>query len=208
MAANFSEIDVANKALLRVSANQIESDDGTIAGIITESLEAKLMQLNYDLIQDIVCEDRVWSFALKRQLLEFPSPAPPVHEYSYQFPLPTDCLNMWRVYTDRSGTVDKWIVEGNQILSNNAAIYVHYVKRLSGQDLLTATPQFVDSLSLRLALEVCMPLTENAALYESLRSEYEYRLVNASSIDGSQATHESFKSNNLTNVRAGFSHRR
>lgn len=209
MAANFTELQIVNKALLRLSANQVESIDSTVAGITTDSLEAKLCKLNYDIVRDIVLEDRVWSFALKRVILDTPSSTVPAFEYSTAFTVPTDALNIWRVMDQPCGEsydvyqAPKWILEGNLIMVNLEKIYVQYVKRLDSAEIQTATPQFVDSLSLRLALEMCMPLTENNQLFEGLRAEYEYRLVNASGIDGSQATHETFQSNKLTGVRNG-----
>ena len=80
-------------------------------------------------------------------------------------------------------------------------IRVQYIKRLNSDEIKQATPQFVDCLSLRLAIEFCMPLTENAGLLEALKTEYEYRLQNASAIDGSQATHETFRSTKLSGFR-------
>ncbi len=64
MPANFTELQICNKALLRLAANQVDSPDGRVATITTESLEAKLCKLNFPVIRDIVLEDRIWSFAL------------------------------------------------------------------------------------------------------------------------------------------------
>jgi len=202
MAANFTEIQVCNKALLRIGANMITATNDTVDTITSESLEAKLCKLNFDLIRDIVCEDRVWSFALRRAELDFIDPEPPAYGFANRFAVPLDALNIWRV-SNSHGQVD-WILEDDFILTDEDVIRVHYIKRLNSQELLNATPQFIDSLSLRLAVELCMPLTENATMLESLKTEYEYRLVNASSIDGGTATHEQIKPSKLIGSRQGY----
>ena len=199
MSANYSEIQICNKALLRLSANQVESTNGTVATLITDSLESKLCALNFDLVRDIVLEDKVWSFALRRAQLDFDDPIKPAFGFANRFAIPLDALNIWRV-ANSTGQVN-WILEDGYILTNEASIQVQYIKRLNADEIKQASPQFVDSLSLRLAIEFCMPLTENSGLLESLKNEYEYRLQNASAIDGSQATHETFRSTNLTGHR-------
>jgi len=210
MPANYSELQICNKSLLRLAAKQVTSPDGRVATITTESLEAKLCKANYELIKDVVLEDRVWSFALQQIELPLPNINPPAFGYGQAFDLPANCLSLWRVYFSANKTgsanlmsADDWIVQGGQLLVNQDRVFLEYIKTLDSDEILLATPQFVDSLSLRLALEMCMPLTENAALYESLRAEYQQRLIEASAIDGQQAKHETFRSNRITGARSG-----
>ncbi len=213
MPANFTELQICNKALLRLAANQVDSPDGRAATITTESLEAKLCRANFNVIRDIVLEDRVWSFALKRVILDTPEQVPPEFGYGQKFVLPSDTLYVWRV--DNQGFVDistqvlthansiNWSVEANQLLCNYNKAFVRYVGTLDSDSIKTASSQFIDVLSLRLAIEMCMPLTENNTMMQALQAEYEKRLIDASSIDGGQATREIIRANTIRNSRWG-----
>ena len=211
MPANFTELQICNKALLRLAANQVDSPDGRVATITTESLEAKLCKLNFPVIRDIVLEDRIWSFALKRVVLDEPEQLPPEFGYGQKFVLPSDALCIWRVsnqgFNDLSNGDEiishniPWSVEDNELLCNYDKVFVRYIRTLDSADIVKASNQFVDVLSLRLAVEFCMPLTENATMQQALMAEYEKRIMDASSIDGGQATREIIRSNSLNNTR-------
>ena len=212
MSANLTELDIVNKALLRLAANVVESPDGRVSTITTESLEAKLCIANYPIIRDIVTEDRIWSFALQKVILDSPDSVKPVFGLGNRFAIPTDALNIWRASRNpdfgfnngnpsRNTFNDAWLKNGQFIETDLDVIYVIYIKSLTDATILDATPQFVDALSLRLAIEFCMPLTENKDMQTMLIQEYQARLVDASSIDGAQATHEVIRANSLSKVR-------
>jgi len=206
-----TEIDICNKAILRCGGNMISSSGNVVSTLTDDSLEKKLCKLNYALIRDTVTEDRVWSFALARVILDVPEVVPPVFGFAQMFPLPTDCLSVWRVsyesfnddYAEyESGVQGDWLVEGGFILANAEKINVQYIRRMDQPgDIDLFTPQFIDSFSLRLAAEICVPLTENSGLFSALAQEYEVRKQNAYAVNGSQSKHESFRSTQLTRVR-------
>jgi len=207
MSAFFTEVQICNKALLRLAANQVSSPNGEVSQLQEDSLEAKLCKANFNLIRDIVLEDRVWSFALRRSVLDTPDPQSPAFGYSNRFLAPPNALNIWRVQwaSENSNqnvkTNDPWILEDNYILTDADKIFVHWIERLDSQTIARASNQFVDVLSLRLAIEFCMPLTENATMQQALMQEYQMRLVDASAVDGSQATREIIRANQLKNAR-------
>ena len=65
-----TEIEVCNRALLRVGANPLSTSltdvseiDPSVAGTSTE---AKVTSAVYDMVRDIVLEDRIWTFASQR----------------------------------------------------------------------------------------------------------------------------------------------
>jgi len=206
-----TEVDICNKAIARCGGTPIDSIDGTVAQVDPLlSVEGLLCVANYALIRDVVTEDRVWSFALSRAVLDTPDPTPPPFGYGSRFPKPADALNVWRVkYDDITPTYGgdipqpgDWRLEGNFILANSSMIFVEYIRRMDQfGDIDLFTSQFIDSLSIRLAVEIVLPLTENAQLYSALTQEYQFRLVNASGIDGNQAKSEIFRASELTRVR-------
>lgn len=206
-----TQIDICNKAIVRLGGNLLTSNDGTLTGVAGDSLELKLCRLNYEVIRDAVTEDRIWSFALSRVILDTPDATRPLFGYGNQFAIPADALNIWRVHYPcdnnnynafQSDVVDDWRVEGNKILANAEKLHVEYIRRLDQQsDIALMSAGFIDTFSLRLAVELCNPIAQSSTLFASLSQEYEFRKTNSYAVNGSQAKHESFKSTQLTRVR-------
>lgn len=204
-------VDICNKAIVRLGGKMLVSTDGTLNGIAVDSLEAKLCKLNYETIRDIVTADRIWSFAIKRVVLDTPDASDPLFGFGKQFPMPDDALNIWRVHypdtpnlyaADQSDVTGDWRVEGNMILANCDKINVEYIRRLDQiSDIALMTAGFIDTFSLRLAVEMCNPIAQSSTLFQALNAEYEFRKLNAYAVNGSQAKHESFRSTQLTRVR-------
>lgn len=206
-----TQIDICNKAIVRLGGNLLTSNDGTLTGVAGDSLELKLCRLNYEVIRDVVTEDRIWSFAITRAVLDTPEVTKPLFGYGNQFAIPADALNIWRVHYPsdnndyaafQSDVVDDWRVEGNMILANAEKLNVEYIRRLDQQsDINLMSAGFIDTFSLRLAVELCNPIAQSSTLFASLNQEYEFRKANSYAVNGSQAKHESFKSTQLTRVR-------
>ncbi len=210
-----NEIDICNKAILRVGGNMLDSTDGTINGITVNSLEAKLCRLNYALIRDVVTADRIWSFALTQAVLDTPLPAEPLFGYSFQFDLPADSVNVWRVWYPaqnnaapnlqmfgQAQSATPWIIQGNVILANAEQIFVQYLRRLDQpNDISLMSAGFIDTFSLRLAVELALPIAQNNTLFSTLNAEYEFRKLNSYAVNGSQAAHEVFVARQLVNCR-------
>lgn len=210
-----TEIDICNMALLRCGANTVASTDGTVANIVISDIgdesnvESQMCTLYYENVRDIVTEDRIWSFALKQAILDTPEATTPLFGYGNSFQKPTDSLNIWRVSYNNVPVINipdysnsPWRVEGNFIYADSERIMVEYIRRMDDtNDINLFSTQFINAFSLRLAVEFATSLTENVGLYERLTREYQARLVDASSIDGGQATHETFISNNFIRNR-------
>ena len=210
MSSNYTELQIANKALARLAVEPLESSDDTVANITGNSLEAELVKLNYPIIRDVLTEDRIWSFALRRVILNTPDVIDPSFGFGNRFLIPTDALYIWRVFRDdRSSQFnderlrfnETWILENQFILSDLDVLHVEYIARLDTNNIFKASNQFIDVLSIRLAAELAIPLTENRSLQTDLMAEYQVRLQDASSIDGAQATREIIRANSFQNVR-------
>lgn len=206
MAGNFTEVQIANKALYRLAAEPVESEDNSVARITSTTIEAEIVQAIFGIIRDSVLEDRVWSFALRRVLLDTPEVIEPVFGFSQRFVIPADALHIWRVHRDvyddeRLIFNEQWILEDQHILVDLDQVFVQYITRLDSENIYKASPLFVDALSLRLAAEMCIPLTENRTLHNDLLAEYQQRLQDASSVDGGQATREIIRANSFINIR-------
>lgn len=206
-----TEIDICNKAINRLGGNTISSSDGSVSALNSAEpgIEEKLCKANYAIIRDVVLEDRIWSFALARAILDTPDATKPAFGYDQRFQKPSDMLFLWRlsyddapISRDADYTLANWRVEGDFILADNDLIRIEYIKTLDQPaDVALFSNQFIDVFSLRLAAEICMAITENRVLMQNLMQEYQARLVDASSIDGAQAKRELFRADSLTRIR-------
>lgn len=82
----------------------------------------------------------------------------PTFEWDYQYELPTDFSRLISVYED-DGTDqidERWVREGNRILTNYTTCNIRYVKTITDPD--DFDPLFREVLLLRLALKLIPPL--------------------------------------------------
>ena len=190
-------IQIANKALGLVGTSPISDfDDGT--------KKANILQNVYPLIRDKVLEDADWTFATKRAILT-KSATVPVWGAEAQFDLPGDKLrviwassdperqdsSVWLTRDfDGASQNTPWMVEEQHILTqdNFEQIYIIYIFRLT--DSTKYSPTFVDCLSYALAIELCIPLTENSKHLERLEAMYNNILDEAAMKDGSQGARQ------------------
>jgi len=196
-----TEIEIVNKALYRLGAKPVTSTNGLISGITETSLQSELAVNSYAILRDAVLEDRPWTIAMNRVILNADA-SPPAFGYDQRFPVPSDCINVFRC-DDGSGTyVIKWVREGAFVFADNTStLYMEYIARLT--DTNQYSNMFINCLSLRLAQEWCLAITESNGLAQSLMQEYQAMLIQASSSDGSQSRRELFRSRNLTAARNG-----
>jgi hypothetical protein len=78
----------------------------------------------------------------------------PTFEWDYQYELPTDFLRLISVYEDdgTDAVDDRWVREGNRILTNYATCNIRYVKTVT--DPSDFDPLFAEVLLLRMALKL------------------------------------------------------
>lgn len=206
-----TEVDICNKAISLLGGTPVESSDGTVANITTESLEANLCKAQYETIRDNVLEDRVWAFTIKRVQLDSEDPVPDGLLDGQYFAIPADCLNVWRLRISDTSLPEnqpEWRREGQYVralatsfpsFSVPNQVIMEYIERIT--DTTQYPAKFIDALSLRLALEFTIAITQNNTLFQLLKGEYEQRLVEASAVETSQGTRELFRSTTLTRVR-------
>jgi len=103
-------------------------------------------------------------------------------EFSYRFPLPSDCLRLMRV-----GLYEliEYRVEGGYIYTNESAIHIEYI---SDADEALFDAQFVDLLAARLSAEISFFLTDNSTLTEQAWTIFNQKLSMARTMDSRQGT--------------------
>lgn len=183
-----SVVDISNKALDKLGQGPITSlEDGTKS--------ANLCNRNWTIIRDQVLRDHPWNFAVKRSILAADTTAP-AWGFTYQFPLPSDCLRLLEV---RDLSTGEYQVEANQILADESALYVRYIRQVTDPNEYDAL--FVDTVATRLAFELCEALTQSNTKKEMLWQEYEDSLNRARRVDGQENPPQQYEEDDWVSVR-------
>jgi hypothetical protein len=171
-----SALALCARALLALGAQPISSlDDGTAEAEIAANL--------YPGTRDALLARHPWSFATGQTSLARLA-AQPVADYRYAYALPPDFLRVLSAgYPLRGRGLDYRLLE-QRLHSNAAEVTLTYLFR---PDESAFPPHFAAALTLRLAAEFCIPLTENDDRAQQLFALAEAELRIAKSIDSQQA---------------------
>lgn len=173
-----SDVQIANIALQKLGAQAINdfSDD---------SDAARLADLTYAELRDVVLREHPWNFAMKRAALAALVDVP-AWGYARLFQLPTDCL---RVFAIDNPNREPWKVEGLRIATDLAAplniLYVAQVTDPTQFDVL-----FREALSARLAMEWAETLTGTSTLQVQMAQLYARKIQDARGVDGQEGSVE------------------
>lgn len=190
-----SEVSICNQAISWVGGTRITSlDDGT--------KEANLCKDNYAALRDAVLSEGAWTFATTR-FIPAADAASPAYGYAYSFSISNTILTVLEVQNQStvpngSNTLD-WRMEGNAILCDEQIIYVKAIEQITDPN--EFHPLFVQALSARIALDICIPLTRNKALMRDMGALYQEKLETALFVDGSQGKSDRLRSPRYKQVR-------
>lgn len=188
-----SETSICNMALARLGHDQITSlDDDSTAG--------RACKLFYAPTRDALLREHQWNFAIKRQALAQESTAP-AFEYSYQYPLPADCLRVIRLDEEiySSGDPD-YRVEQGKIVTDEGTVKIEYVAQITDAE--QFEPLFVDCLAQRLAAELAMRLTDNAQAAQAAWQAYDQKVSMARTFDAREGRPRAIEADAWTLARA------
>ncbi len=210
-----TQTQICNKALGWLGSNRITSLD-----IEEDSPEWLLSSENFDSLRDAVLEEREWTFAVKRAILN-PDPDDPVFGSETRFVKPSDSLRILTVHDNSvirassSGSAinpivstrgvhdvpqaDGWMVEGNYILAGADTIYVRYNERV--EEVGRYSSLFIETLAQRLAAEFALPLTESKTLFDRMWQLYGAKIMIGSVSDGMQGRSRKVRSQALIRRR-------
>jgi hypothetical protein len=104
----------------------------------------------------------------------------PASEWSYWFALPSDCLRVLNVDDD----LYPYKNEGGRILSNETAVNLKYVYKVTDPTLFDS--QFVSIFALALAVKISVKLSDNANLKESIKSDLQDMMREARVFDAQE----------------------
>lgn len=169
-----SDVLIANMALTGLGADRIIS--------LTDNTEtARKVNAVFATMRDEVLAAHPWNFAIERVALSLLADAP-VFGYDCAFQIPTDCLRVVGSDLDENGYA--WVREGDKILTDETAINIKYIKRIT--DATKFTPAFISAFSARLEAELAYPIANSAELAKTKYEVYALKLKAAKSLDAQE----------------------
>ena len=194
MAASSTEI--CNLAISWLAGNRILSLDD-------DSGEAKLCKANYTTSRRAVLEEREWTFAVKRVQLTALA-EPPLFDFSHRFLVPSDLLYSIGVYNpgSRSKKQIDHVFENDNILANLGYINLKYIFDVTNTR--RFSPLFDQALAAHIAMNIAIPLTENAQQFDRMATLYLRNLEAAISSNSLQGSREKLDKSQMEQSRRMF----
>jgi hypothetical protein len=192
MSALSTDVDVCNQALAQLGADPI-----TALGDAQK--EATLCADMYPWVRDAVLMEMEWRFAMTRYELP-PLADTPAFGFSHLFAIPNDTLRVISVNDNKY----PWRIEGDRILTNAGMAQVVAIARVSEVGAWSAA--FAEIMIIRLAHELCIPLTKSRALAGQLYDTYMAKLRRAAASESQQGTSEALTGTWLTHARYRLGH--
>lgn len=164
-----SDTKICNMALAKIGSARISDyTDST-----EDNVQAVQCRLHYEQTRDALLRSHYWRFARTRVQLSA-NVTTPAFEWDYAYDLPSDFLRLWiKPFEDNNSglhnTRYSFSMEGRQLLTDEDAVYLRYIKRVT--DPTVFDPLFVEVFILKLALKMVMPLSQDRDLYASIYAE-------------------------------------
>ncbi len=169
-----SDVQICNRALIRLGAD-------TITALTEDTKEGRLCNILYTQVRQALLRSHPWNFAITRAALAS-STTTPAFEFSYTYPLPSDCLRVWTLYASNY----EYKIEGRNLLTNDPAAKILYIKDVT--DASQFDSLFSTMLSLRLGIELAYNITSNASVLSALTDEYTKLGREAKLFDGQEGS--------------------
>jgi hypothetical protein len=174
-----SQVDVCNRALIKLGAGQITS-------ITDNTKAARILSGLWDTVRKSELTRRFWGFALQRTTLAALSDKPE-WGFAYQYQLPPDFLKLQQIndifiapgMADyRSSDDSPWAIEGNTVLTDfTAPLKIRYVKDVTDTSLFDAL--FNEVMASKLAFEACYSITQSRDGQRAAMDDYKVALKEA-----------------------------
>lgn len=183
-----SVVDVCNDALDKLGHNPITSlDDGDTT--------ANLCARKWPIVRDRALRSYPWNFAVKRTTTS-PETTSPSWGYTYQHPLPADCLRVLEILDMRT---DEYEIEDNMILCDASVVYLRYIQKVTDPN--KYDPMYLDAVASLMAYEMCEKLAQSNQKKDALWQEYNDALMKARSVDAQENPVQQFEEDSWIEAR-------
>ena len=173
-----SVVDICNSALNMLGAS-------TIIALTENSKNGRLCNQRYEPVRDAVFRSHPWNCLQKRVELALDTVSP-VFEFSNAYTLPADCLRVLKSENSHLSNNEKFRIEGKQLLTDEDTMKILYVAKIT--DTTEYDTLLIETLSARLAAEMCYPITQSSTLMDRMFSIYENKLKEARFTDATEGT--------------------
>lgn len=167
-----SQVDICNRALIKLGAGQITS-------ITDNNKQARILSGLWDTVRKSELTKRYWNFALVRSSLAALA-STPAWGFDVQYQLPTDFLKLVQINDTfiapslvdyRTGDDSAWAIEGNVVMCNfGAPLKIRYVADVTDPGLFDAL--FDEVLASKLAYESCYAITQSRDGQRAAQEDY------------------------------------
>ncbi|MCB2251793.1 hypothetical protein KTQ74_07805 [Pseudomonas chlororaphis] len=142
---------------------------------------AKLCANLYPTIRDDLIRQHPWNCCIKRIVLA-PDAEAPAFGYSHSFELPADFMRVLEV--SESGIQIDYLVEGRTIQADTTVLELRYVFRNESES--TWDSSLVKLATLAMAAALAYPVTQSAAMQQTMEEKLEMSLRRARAVDGQE----------------------
>jgi len=169
--AALTEVRICNIALIKIGADRITS-------LSQNKKEAKVCNHIYESSRDSLLRSHPWNFATARVALTQIGTSP-ISFFAYQYQLPTSpkCLRVLEI----TESVANWTVEGDYLLTDDSAVEIRYIQRVT--DTSKFDSLFVAALTFSLASQLAIAITTDQRLANDMEIKFNSAMLKARGID-------------------------
>lgn len=165
-----SVVDCCNGALQRIG-------EGRILALSDNTKAARECSVAYEGARRAEIRKYRWNFAVTRIQLA-PDATAPAFGFTYQYPLPADCL---RILMPSEATLD-WVLEGGKILTKDGPVLnLRYLADITDPTLWDAA--FYDLMTVAIALSIVEAITNSPSKKNLLDRDYKDMLNAARAVN-------------------------
>lgn len=186
-------VSICSNALLMLGAQTINdfADEQNLD-------RAKLCANLYPTVRDDMLRAHPWNCCIKRAVLA-PDADAPAFGYDHAFELPADFSRVLEVGTN--GQQIDYLVEGRSIQANTTVLELRYVSRNEVEN--TWDAHLVKLVTLAMAAAMAYPVTQSAAMQQTMEQKLETTLRRARAVDGQEDPPQTLGDERLYAARFG-----
>lgn len=183
-----STVDICNSALNMLGG-------ATIISLTENSKNGRLCNQRYEPVRDAIFRSHPWNCLIKRTDLAANTETPNF-QWKFQYTLPADCIRVLRTENSNLSNEEQYRIEGRNLLTDQSTIKIQYVAKIT--DTTKYDTLLIETISARLAAELCYPITQSSTLMDRMFALYDAKLKEARFADATEGS-----SDNDNRLQAG-----
>jgi len=170
----WSEVDIANSALINLGAEPIMSFDD-------DSKEARAVKNRYARVRDTVLRMHPWNRCIKRVVTAPLANDTPAFGFTYKHEIPSDCLRILDIDPELD---QEYRIEGRQIFSDSDSHELKYVARI--EDVAQYDDLLCEAIAMYLAWSIAYFITQSNSVKQQMWADLGAILTKAKSVDAQE----------------------